>query len=225
MRKLAVALSFLLLSSQSFALDVAGVNVAPTVAIHQKTLSLNGAGIRKKLFIKVYVGSLYTERKVTTPAQLLADPGEKLRPDELRLQEGGEGEDHRGVRRGSREQLPGVARSAEAKAFLSWFTDDFVAGDTVDISLSPDGTVAASHNGKALGTVRSPALVRGCSSSGSGRSRPTGPEEGDAREGGDGPRAPGVKVFWYTLAHGKRRYVAGRRRGTPSPGNGCSRRS
>jgi hypothetical protein len=56
---------------------------------------------------------------------------------------------------------PGVARSAEAKAFLSLITADFVAGDTVDIFLSPDGTVAASHNGKALGTVRSPALVQG----------------------------------------------------------------
>ncbi len=78
MRKLAVALSLLLLSSHAWALDVAGVNVAPTVSVRQKTLTLNGAGIRKKLFIKVYVGSLYTERKVTTPAQLLADPGEKL---------------------------------------------------------------------------------------------------------------------------------------------------
>jgi hypothetical protein len=56
---------------------------------------------------------------------------------------------------------PAVAPSAEAKAFLSWFTADFVAGDTVDISLSSDGTVAASHNGKVLGTVRSPALVQG----------------------------------------------------------------
>jgi len=36
-----------------------------------------------------------------------------------------------------------------------------VAGDTVDISLSPDGTVAATHNGKGLGTIRSPALVQG----------------------------------------------------------------
>jgi hypothetical protein len=102
MKKLAVALSFLLLTSRSFALDVARVNVAPTVSVHQKTLTLNGVGIRKKLFIKVYVGSLYTERKVTTPAQLLADPGRESHPDEFRVQEGGEGEDHRGVHQGSR---------------------------------------------------------------------------------------------------------------------------
>ena len=161
MRKLAVALSFLLLSSQSFALDVAGVNVAPTVAIHQKTLSLNGAGIRKKLFIKVYVGSLYTERKVTTPAQLLADPGEKLVRMNFVYKKVEKEKIIEAFAEGLANNSPGVARSAEAKAFLSWFTDDFVAGDTVDISLSPDGTVAASNNGKALGTVRSPALVRG----------------------------------------------------------------
>ena len=161
MRKLAVALSFLLLSSNVWALDVAGVNVAPTVSANQKTLTLNGAGIRKKLFVKVYVGSLYTERKVTTPAQLLADPGEKLirmsfvhsKVEKEKIVEA--------FAEGLANNSPGVARSVEAKAFLSWFTADFVAGDTVDISLSPDGTVAASHNGKALGTVRSPALVQG----------------------------------------------------------------
>jgi hypothetical protein len=161
MRKLAVALSFLLLSSQAFALDVGGVNVSPTVVIHQKTLSLNGAGIRKKLFIKVYVGSLYTERKVTTPAQLLADPGEKLVRMNFVHSKVEKEKIIEAFAEGLANNSPGVAQSAEAKAFLSWFTADFVAGDTVDISLSPDGTVAASHNGKALGTAQSPALVQG----------------------------------------------------------------
>jgi len=161
MRKLAVALSLLLLSSQAFALDVGGVNVSPTVVLHQKTLSLNGAGIRKKLFIKVYVGSLYTERKVTTTAQLLADPGEKLVRMNFVHSKVEKGKIIEAFAEGLANNSPGVAQSAEGKAFLSWFTSDFVAGDTVDISLSPDGTVAASHNGKALGTSRSPALVQG----------------------------------------------------------------
>jgi hypothetical protein len=160
MKKLAVALSFLVLSSQAFALDVAGVNVAPTVSVHQKTLTLNGVGIRKKLFIKVYVGSLYTERKVTTPEQLLADPGEKL----IRMSFIHKVEREKIVEafaEGLANNSPGVAQSAEAKAFSSSFTDDFVAGDTVDISFSPDGTVAALHNGKSLWTVRSPAVAQG----------------------------------------------------------------
>ncbi|HEX9849856.1 chalcone isomerase family protein [Candidatus Deferrimicrobium sp.] len=161
MKKLAVALSFLLLSSHALALDVAGVNVAPAVSVHQKSLTLNGSGIRKKLFIKVYVGSLYTERKVTTPAQLLADPGEKLIRMSFVHKKVEKEKIVEAFTEGLANNSPAVARSAEAKAFLAWFTSDFVAGDTVDISLSPDGTMAASHNGKALGTVRSPALVQG----------------------------------------------------------------
>ena len=161
MRKLAVALSFLLLSSQALALDVAGVNVSPTAVVRQKTLSLNGAGIRKKFFFKIYVGSLYTERKVTTPAQLLADPGGKLVRMNFVYKKVDRGDIVKAFAEGLENNSPAVARSAEAKAFLSWFTADFVAGDTVDISLAPDGTVAASQNGKALGTVRSPALAQG----------------------------------------------------------------
>jgi len=161
MKKLAVALSFLLLSSNVWALDVAGVNVAPTVSARQKTLTLNGAGIRKSFFIKVYVGSLYTERKVTTPAQLLADPGEKLIRMNFVYKKVEKEKIIKAFAEGLANNSPAVARSAEAKAFLSSFKDDFVAGDTVDIFLSPGGTVAASHNGKALWTVRSPALAQG----------------------------------------------------------------
>lgn len=162
MRKLAVALSFLLLSSQAFALEVGGVNVSPTVVLHQKTLTLNGAGIRKAyVFVKVYVGSLYTERKVTSPAQLLADPGEKLVRMNFVHSKVEKEKIVGAFAEGLANNSPGVAQSAEAKAFLSWFTSDFIKGDTVEISLSPDGTVAATQNGRVLGTVRSPELVKG----------------------------------------------------------------
>ncbi len=161
MRKLAVALSLLMLSSHAWALDVAGVNVAPTVSSRQKTLTLNGAGIRKKLFVKVYVGALYTERKVATPAQLLADPGEKLIRMRFVYKKVEKEKIVEAFAEGLANNAPGVSNSPEAKAFLSSFKDDFVAGDTVDISVSPDGTVSATHNGKALGTVRSPALAQG----------------------------------------------------------------
>ncbi len=161
MKKLVVALSFLLLSSQAFALEVGGVNIAPTVVVQQKTLSLNGSGIRKKFFFKVYVGSLYTERKSTTAEQLLADPGEKLIRMNFVYKKVEKEKIVDAFAEGLAGNSPYVARTADAKAFLSWFTSDFVAGDTVDISLAPDGTVAASQNGKALGTVRSPALAQG----------------------------------------------------------------
>ncbi|MHB8781947.1 MAG: chalcone isomerase family protein [Desulfobacteria bacterium] len=161
MRKLALALSFLLLSSPSFALEIAGVNVPPTVSVHQKTLMLNGAGIRKAyVFVKVYVGALYTERKVTTTAQLLADPGEKLIRMRFVHSKVEKEKIVDAFSEGLSKNSPAVAGTADAKAFLSWFTSDFMAGDTVDISISPDGTVSATHNGKVLGTFRNPDVAR-----------------------------------------------------------------
>ncbi|MDX1775128.1 MAG: chalcone isomerase family protein [Desulfobulbales bacterium] len=57
--------------------EIAGVDIPPTVTIEDNELVLNGAGIRKRFFIKVYVGSLYLTRKRTTVEQVLADPGAK----------------------------------------------------------------------------------------------------------------------------------------------------
>jgi hypothetical protein len=161
MRKLAVALSFLLLSSQAFALDVAGVNVAPAVSVHEKSLTLNGAGIRKAYsFVKVYVGALYAEKKSVTADELLKDPGDKLLRMIFVMKKVEKGKIVEAFAEGFSKNSPAVAGTADAKAFLSWFTSDFMAGDTVDVSLAADGTVSATQNGKMLGTTRNPALAR-----------------------------------------------------------------
>ena len=70
--------SFLMFSVDSaFGKKIAGVDVPQSVTIEDKALVLNGAGIRKKLFIKVYVGSLYLNAKQTAVGKILADPGAK----------------------------------------------------------------------------------------------------------------------------------------------------
>lgn len=59
--------------------EVAGVNVPEQVDVNPGAvpLSLNGAGIRSKFFIKVYVGALYLPRKAGTAEQVLAENGSK----------------------------------------------------------------------------------------------------------------------------------------------------
>jgi len=59
MKRTAIALSLILAAAAAEAKDVAGVKVPDSVSVNNQTLALNGAGIRKKLFIKVYVGALY----------------------------------------------------------------------------------------------------------------------------------------------------------------------
>jgi hypothetical protein len=45
----------------SSGVEVAGVNVPPTITVEGKTLHLNGAGLRTKMMFKVYVAGLYLE--------------------------------------------------------------------------------------------------------------------------------------------------------------------
>jgi hypothetical protein len=160
MKKFLVVISLLLMSAPAWALEVAGVTVPPAVSVGQKTLSLNGAGVRSKFFVKVYVGALYTEKKVTTTDELLGDPGEKAVRMHFVLKKVEKEKIVDAFAEGMANNAPEAARSADAKTFLSWFRNDFVAGDTVGIDVSPDGALSASHNGKALGTLRDPALAR-----------------------------------------------------------------
>jgi len=55
-----LVLGSLLFAGPSHAAKVAGVTLDDTLMVGEQSLALNGAGIRKKLFIKLYVGSLYT---------------------------------------------------------------------------------------------------------------------------------------------------------------------
>jgi hypothetical protein len=70
-----VALLALSLSLPALAREVAGVQVLDSVTVDGKALALNGAGLRSKLFIKVYVGALYLERKSGDPAAIIAANG------------------------------------------------------------------------------------------------------------------------------------------------------
>ena len=62
---------------------------------------------------------------------------------------------------GFQKNSPQLVATPGARAFLGLFKDDFVAGDQVDLILTADGKVSATHNGKNLGTVESKELVEG----------------------------------------------------------------
>lgn len=69
----------LLLGAASLAatIEIAGVKVEDNATVAGTKLQLNGAGIRYKGPFKVYVGELYTTKKVTSWDELIAAPGPK----------------------------------------------------------------------------------------------------------------------------------------------------
>lgn len=58
-------------SASVWAKDVAGVEVPETITTHEQVLQLNGAGIRSKFFMDLYVGSLFTVEKVAQATPVL----------------------------------------------------------------------------------------------------------------------------------------------------------
>jgi len=65
------------LVAQAQALEFAEVKLDEKIQLEKQQLVLNGAGIRKKLFIKVYVGALYLAEKQKSADAVLADNGAK----------------------------------------------------------------------------------------------------------------------------------------------------
>jgi len=79
MKTLAAVVAGAALASAAFAVELAGVKLDDKVRIAPDTpeLVLNGAGVRTRFFVKVYVGALYLPEKKTTAADVLAAAGAK----------------------------------------------------------------------------------------------------------------------------------------------------
>lgn len=74
--RIVVALALMLSSPMAFAKDVAGVSLPETVTLGAKPpLVLNGAGIRSKFFVKVYVGTLYLPARTRDVETVLRHTG------------------------------------------------------------------------------------------------------------------------------------------------------
>jgi len=77
MKKILWLVGGLLLSWNVSALELAGVKLADRAQVGNASLQLNGAGIRTKLFFKIYVGALYLPQKQTSAEAIIADERER----------------------------------------------------------------------------------------------------------------------------------------------------
>ncbi len=82
---LMVMLSLSLLGAAALAAELAGAKLPDTLSAGDKTLKLNGLGLRKKAMFKVYVGGLYLESPSKEAGTILAaDKGKAIRMHFLR---------------------------------------------------------------------------------------------------------------------------------------------
>ena len=73
-----VFFTLLLISLPAYAKDIAGVMVNDSLQTEEgTTLQLNGAGIRSKFFMDIYIAELYMEKPSTVAAEVIGDKGKK----------------------------------------------------------------------------------------------------------------------------------------------------
>ncbi len=142
-----------LISSVTLAGEVAGVRVPDTVTADEKTLKLNGAGLRKKMVFKVYVAALYLERPSKDAAAVLASTEVKsMRLSILRSLKGSKVSEaiREGFERNSKEQLPKLNARLEK---LNQMIPDVTPGDEIVFTFLPESGTRVSVRGTDRGTI------------------------------------------------------------------------
>ena len=138
------------------AAEVAGVRVADSIKVGNSELVLNGAGLRSKLFIKVYVGALYVGQKAATPTAIYdsATPRRMV----LRLLRDLDADSlHSALDEGLRNnhtpaELSEMKAQADQLGGIMKAMGKVHEGDTVSIDFSAEGVVV-SQNGEVRGKV------------------------------------------------------------------------
>jgi len=155
MKKIVVILT-ILMSVLTLGAEVAGVEVAETMKVGEKELRLNGAGVRKKAFLSLYVGSLYTEGKVEDSA--MAVEGDEEMSVELHIVSGLISNDamREAVEEGfdastTREER--IALEERIEAFIEVFNEEITKGDRFTFNYLPERGVEVFKNGRHLTTV------------------------------------------------------------------------
>jgi long-chain acyl-CoA synthetase len=155
MRKLTIALAALAFATGALAVEVAGIKIDDKATVAGQELVLNGAGIRTKVFIKIYVGSLYLPAKAPDLAAVLAKSPRRIQMNILRSLTADQLVDAlvEGLKENNSEaELAAVkTQTAELVATMKAFNDvkekDVVTLDFVD------GATKIGLNGAAKGSI------------------------------------------------------------------------
>jgi len=152
-RRLLVCVA-LLVAAPLAAMELAGVTLPDTITVGTTTLKLNGMGVRKKLFIKVYVGGLYVGTPGHDGAALIsADEPKQMvmhflysKVEKEKLTEAW----REGFANNSAAALP--ALKARLDTFCAWWPD-MTSGQRAVITYVPGIGTSLEINGKEAGVI------------------------------------------------------------------------
>ncbi|MEQ6884487.1 chalcone isomerase family protein [Salicola sp. Rm-C-2C1-2] len=145
----------LAVTAQAQEMTVKGVELPGTIDVEGNELSLNGAGIRSKWFMSLYVGSLYLPQEFDSAQAIVeADQPMAIQLDivsgminsenmtEATMEGFGNATD------GNMEPI-----QEDVDAFMSLFEEEIKEGDQFQIAYLPDDGIVGYKNGERTGTV------------------------------------------------------------------------
>lgn len=145
------------------AAEVAGVKIEEKIQVGGQELVLNGAGLRTKFFIKVYVGALYTGQKASVPAALIDSSAPRRMV--LRMLRDMDAESlHNALDEGLRNNLTAaelgeLRPQSEQLGTLMKGIGAVKEGDSIAIDFGSAG-IEIGLNGRSRGRVEGPAFAR-----------------------------------------------------------------
>ncbi|NMH65523.1 chalcone isomerase family protein [Shewanella salipaludis] len=154
---------FLILSLPTgvMAKNIADVDVADTLDLGAQRLQLNGAGVRSKFFIDLYVGSLYLPQAETETEQVLEAPLAVIR---LNITSGMISSQKmqaaiiEGFDKATHEDTGEI--EAQIASFMALFGDEIKEGDQFTLAADKQLGVTAYKNGAPQATIAGDAFRR-----------------------------------------------------------------
>ena len=158
MRRLAaVVVALAAMGASAQPVEVEGVKLEPTAQVGGAALQLNGAGVRTRVIVKVYVAGLYVPAKANSAAALLAQKGP--RRVAITMLRNVDADTFSGALSEGLQKNLTDAQFAGFKAQIDTLTANFKAageakkGDVIHLEFAPDAGTRVVVNGKAQGSA------------------------------------------------------------------------
>jgi hypothetical protein len=155
MKKLALSILLLISSQSAISADISGHQIPDALTVEGTQLVLNGAGMREKFFIDLYVGGLYLPAKNQDAKAIISADS----PMTIRLQIVSDRINSKNMTEATLEGFQnatgGNTASLQAKIdeFLKTFQEAIKIGDVFELTYVPEKGVQIYKNGALANTI------------------------------------------------------------------------
>lgn len=156
MKKIAVLLAFALsITSVSFAQTKKfhGVSFNTELKLDGENLVINGAGLREKYFMDLYVAGLYMPKKTEDAKKVIYDDTEMAIHIKIISSSVTRERFIESVNEGFAASKHGSASKEEIKKFVGFFNEPIKNGDKIYLDYIPGKGVRVTKNGEVKGTI------------------------------------------------------------------------